>query len=79
MKGLKDNVKYPLEDSGSALFMKQSLPNLEDSRNITISCAIGAITYNNCLWDIWASVNVMSHDVFYKSNLQKINLPRMDI
>lgn len=79
MKSLEEHTKYLLGESCSALFVNESLPKLEDLDSIHIPYVIRDVTYNSCLADIEFSVNIMSHEVFYKSKFRRMNLPRMDV
>ncbi|XP_063941303.1 uncharacterized protein LOC135149505 [Daucus carota subsp. sativus] len=66
---LEDLETIALTEECSAVLQQKLPPKLKDPRSFTISCTIGPLSFDKCLCDLGASINLMPLSVFKKLGL----------
>ena len=68
-KKLEDFETVALTEECSAVLQRKLSPKLKDPGSFTIPCTIGNTTFNKCLCDLGASVNLMPLSVYTELGL----------
>ncbi|XP_074342614.1 uncharacterized protein LOC141680228 [Apium graveolens] len=63
---LEESETIALTEECSAVLQQKLPPKLKDPGSFTISCTIGELSFDKCLCDLGASINLMSLSIFRK-------------
>jgi hypothetical protein len=63
----------------SAILSKTLSPKLEDPRKFIIPCTLGKLTIKKALYDLRASVSLMSRTIFEQIEIDELKPTRMTI
>ncbi|XP_063948095.1 uncharacterized protein LOC135152190 [Daucus carota subsp. sativus] len=76
---LEDLETVALTEECSAVLQQKLLPKLKDPGSFTIPCTIGQLSFDKCLCDLGASINLMPLSVFMQLGLPELKPTNMSL
>ncbi|XP_063937996.1 uncharacterized protein LOC135147890 [Daucus carota subsp. sativus] len=76
---LKELETVALIEECSAVLQQKLPPQLKDPGSFTIPCTIGQLSFDKCLYDLGASINLMSLSIFMQLGLPELKPTNMSL